>query len=175
MKFIPLFLVAAALLNFPVCYAQSQEWQLDTSHSSVNFAVDHLVISETTGKFDVYSADVKADRPDFTDAKFNVVIQAKSINTNDPKRDEHLRGADFFNTDKNPTITIEGKKFEKMKDGKYKVFAKVTMNGVTKDEVWDAKFNGITKDPWGGTRAGLKVIATIDRYGYNLKDRKSVV
>lgn len=169
MKFVPIALIAAALFNLPVCMAQSQEWQLDPTHSSVNFAVDHLVISETTGKFDTFSADVKADRPDFTDAKFAVTVQTKSVNTNDAKRDEHLRNADFFNVEKNPTIKIEGKKFEKLKDGKYKVHAKVTLNGVSKDVVWDAKFNGIAKDPWGGTRAGLKVIATIDRYDYNLK------
>lgn len=162
-------LAGSALLSLPVCFAQTQEWQLDSSHSSINFAVDHLVISETTGKFETYTADIKADKPDFSDAKFDVVIQTKSINTNDQKRDDHLRAPDFFNVQKFPTITIQGKKFEKLKNGKYKVHAKVTMNGVTKDVIWDGKFNGMTKDPWGGTRAGLKVIASLDRYDYNLK------
>ena len=170
MKLAPIALVFAALLNAPLCFAQTQEWTLDPTHSSVNFAVDHMVISETTGKFSAYTADVKADKPDFSDAKFSVVIQTKSIDTGDAKRDDHLRAADFFNAEKNPTIVLEGKKFEKQKNGKYKVYAKLTLNGVTKDVVWDAKFNGIlAKDPWGGTRAGLKVEGKVDRYDYNLK------
>lgn len=169
MKTLPLALVAAALFNFPLCSAQTQQWPLDKSHSSVTFGVDHLVISETKGKFDDFSAEVKADKPDFTDAQFTVTIQTKSINTDDKKRDEHLRAPDFFNVEKHPTITVVGKRFEKLKNGKYKVHASVTINGVTKDVVWDGKFNGMAKDPWGGTRAGLKVWGTLDRYDYGLK------
>lgn len=169
MKLAPLAFIATAVLSLP-CLAQTQEWNLDSSHSSINFSVDHMVISETTGKFNTFSTDVKADKPDFTDAKFTTTIQTKSIDTGDAKRDEHLRAADFFNAEKNPTILIEGKRFEKLKNGKYKVHAKLTLNGVTKDVVWDGKFNGIVaKDPWGGTRAGLKINGTIDRYDYNLK------
>lgn len=135
----------------------------------MNFAVDHLMISETTGKFEKYDVDVKSDKPDFSDAKFNVSIQTASINTNDAKRDEHLKNADFFNVEKNPTITFVGKKFEKLKDGKYKVHGDLTINGVTKPVALDGKFNGIVKDPWGGTRAGLKVWGAVDRYDYGLK------
>ncbi len=162
-------LTSAALLNFPVCFAQSQEWALDRSHSSVTFGVDHLVVSETKGKFDDFVVDVKADKPDFTDAQFKAVIQTKSINTDDKKRDDHLRAPDFFNAEKNPTITVVGKRFEKLKNGKYKVHADVTMNGVTKHVAWDGKLNGVVKDPWGATRAGLKVWGTVDRYDYGLK------
>jgi polyisoprenoid-binding protein YceI len=162
--------VASAILSLtPVCSAQTQVWDLDKSHSSINFGVDHLVISETKGKFDEFGLAVKSDKADFTDAKFDVTIQAKSINTNDAKRDEHLRAPDFFNVEKHPTIRLEGKKFEKLKNNVYKVYGKLTLNGVTKDVVWDAKFNGIVKDPWGGTRAGLKITGTVDRYDYNLK------
>lgn len=161
--------VAVAFLHLPVCFAQSQEWTLDGSHSSINFAVDHMVISETTGKFDRFEVAVKADRPDFVDAKFNATVHANSINTFDAKRDEHLKAPDFFDVQKYPTITLEGKKFERQKNGQYKVYGKLTLHGVTKDVVWDAKFNGIVKDPWGGTRAGLKVTTVIDRYDYGLK------
>lgn len=169
MKTLALAVTAAALFNLPVCFAQTQVWNLDASHSSINFAVDHLVISETTGQFDSYTLEVKADRPDFTDAQFTAVIQTKSLNTHDSKRDEHLRAKDFFDVQNKPTIVFEGKRFEKLKNGKYKVHGKLTLNNVTKDVVWDAKFNGIVKDPWGGTRAGLKVTTELDRYEYGLK------
>jgi polyisoprenoid-binding protein YceI len=149
--------------------AAKQEWALDTSHSSINFGVDHMVISETTGKFDQYSVEAKADKPDFTDAEFKVVIQTKSINTADAKRDEHLKNKDFFDVENKPTITFIGNKFEKTKSGAYKVHGDLTMNGVTKKVILDGKFNGIVKDPWGGTRAGLKITGELDRYEYGLK------
>ena len=156
---------------FQKSYAATQAWDLDLSHSSLNFAVDHLGISETTGKFDKYEVAVKSDKEDFTDAEFSVTIFTDSINTADAKRDEHLKGKDFFEVAKNPTMKFEGLKFEKKnkKKNEYKVVGKLTLNGVTKDVTLDGKFNGIQKDPWGGTRAGLKVSGAIDRYDYNLK------
>jgi polyisoprenoid-binding protein YceI len=151
--------------------AVTQVWDLDLSHSSVNFSVDHLAISETTGKFDKYEVLVNSDKEDFTDAQFSVTIFTNSINTADAKRDEHLKNKDFFDVEKNPTIKFEGEKFElkNKKKNEYKVKGKLTLNGVTKDVVFDGKFNGIQKDPWGGIRAGLKVSGKVDRYDYNLK------
>lgn len=171
MKFFALALTAASILNLPVCFAQAQKWELDRSHSTVNFGVDHMVVSETKGKFNEFDSVVSADKPDFTDAQFKITIQTASIDTDDQKRDDHLRNADFFDVKAKgkETIVVEGKKFEKLKNGKYKVHAKLTLNGVTKDVVWDAKFNGIVKDPWGNTRAGLKVWGAVDRYDYGLK------
>lgn len=149
--------------------AQTQEWKLDQGHSSINFTIDHLVISEITGKFDSFSMDVKADKVDFSDAIWTVQIEAGSINTDNAKRDEHLKGSDFFNVTKNPTIKFVSSKFEKQKSGQYKLYGNLTMNGVTKPIVLDAKLNGVIKDPWGGTRAGLKVSGKLDRYEYGLK------
>lgn len=157
---------AAILLTTNVFAA---EWALDSSHSSINFNVDHLVISETTGKFTDYKIQVEATKPDFTDAKFSVTIKTASIDTADAKRDEHLRSADFFDVQKHPEITFQGSRLERTKDGKYKVHGVLTMNGVKKEYAFDAKFGGIVKDPWGGTRAGLKLSGTIDRYDFGLK------
>ena len=149
--------------------SHSAEWMLDKSHSSIAFAIDHLVISETTGTFSDYTLVVRSAKEDFTDATFNVEIKTDSIDTKDAKRDEHLRGVDFFNVAKNPTITFTGKKFEKLKNGKYKIHGTLKMNGVQREVAFDGKFGGIVKDPWGGTRAGLKVLGSVDRYDYGLK------
>ena len=163
-------LLLAALPMFSLStMASTQVWTLDPSHSSIGFTIEHMKISETTGKFAEYTADVTADKNDFTDAQFKVEIKVASIDTADEKRDTHLKGKDFFNTDVNPNITFVGKKFTKLKNGKYKVVGTLTMNGVSKEETLDAKFNGIQKDPWGNTRAGLKVWGKLDRYAYNLK------
>lgn len=162
-----LFIVLLSLMVTNL-YAK-QEWDLDVSHSSINFGIDHMVISETTGKFDSFKMTTTADKDDFTDAEFKVEIETKSINTADAKRDDHLKKADFFNVEKNPLIVFEGKKFEKTKKGQYKVHGNLIMNGVTKSVVFDAKLNGIVKDPWGNTRAGFKIWGELDRYDYGLK------
>lgn len=167
-----LFLLS--FLSATVIAEPAQVWNLDTSHSSVNFAVDHMVISETTGKFDKYTLDVKADKPDFSDVKVKVVIQTASVNTADAKRDEHLKGADFFNVEKNPTITFESTSFDMIKGKKgvtRKLKGNFTMNGVTKPLTLDVKFNGMVQDPWDKTktRAGLKVTGVINREDYGLK------
>lgn len=163
MKFL---LLSTILFSFPIYGA---EWILDKSHSSVDFNIDHLMVSETTGTFKDFSIEVKADKPDFTDAQFSVTINTPSIDTKDVKRDEHLKGEDFFNVKKNGLITFNGKKFEKQKNGTYKVYGTLIMNGIQKDLILNGKFGGIVKDPWGGTRAGLKVFGDIDRYDFGLK------
>lgn len=166
MKNLTLLLSVAAL---SITVQAKQEWDLDTAHSSINFAIDHMVISETTGKFDKYTIEAKSDKEDFSDVEFKVDIDTKSINTFDAKRDEHLKNKDFFNVEQNPSITFLGEKFVKGKKGNYKVHGKITINGVTKSVVLDGKFNGIIKDPYGGTRAGLKVWGELDRYDFGLK------
>lgn len=157
------------LAMFGVASAQNTKWNIDKSHSSINFAVDHLVISETTGKFEDYTVNAKSDRTDFTDVVFDFTAQINSVNTDDAKRDEHLKSADFFDQKNYPVITFKSKKFIKVKDNAYKVTGDLTMHGITKTVTLSAKFGGIIKDPWGGTRAGLKVFGEIDRYDFGLK------
>ncbi|WP_286748143.1 MULTISPECIES: YceI family protein [Roseivirga] len=166
---IKLLLIAQCLVAIQYTQAQTTEWQIDPTHSSIGFSIDHLVISETVGQFDSYTASIRADKEDFTDAKFEVVIQTKSINTANEERDNHLRSEDFFNAAQFPTITFKGEKFEKVNQNKYKVSGWLTMHGITKKVVFEGQFGGIVADPWGGTRAGLKLWGEIDRYDYGLK------
>jgi len=168
MKKLSIALIAIMVLGLN-SIAQNTQWKVDPSHSTIGFSIDHLVISETTGEFGKYDMEIASDKDDFTDATFNVTIAAASIDTEDEKRDGHLKSADFFDVEKYPTIEFKGKRFEKVGEGKYKVHGTMSMHGVTKEVTLDAKFNGIVKDPWGGTRAGLKVWGEIDRYDYGLK------
>ena len=162
-------ILAGILLLSITANAQTTNWQVDKVHSSIGFSVDHLVVSETVGEFNDYSMSVLSDKDDFTDAKFSVTIQVNSIDTKDEKRDAHLKSADFFDAEKYPTITFVGKEFKKVEGNKYIVTGTFTMHGISKEVSFDAKFGGIVKDPWGGTRAGLKVSGEIDRYDYGLK------
>ena len=158
----------AFLLIAGFAFSQSTNWKIDLAHSNVTFEVDHMVVSTVTGKFQEFEGDIKADKADFSDAKVSFTIQAASVNTNNEKRDNHLRDEDFFNVATYPEITFVGKKLTPESGKKYKFVGDLTMHGVTKEVELDVKFNGIIKDPWGNTRAGFKVSGELNREDFGL-------
>lgn len=165
-----------AIISVILLHAQTPKttWNLDKAHSSVHFSVAHMVISEVEGKFTDFNADLKADKPDFTDANGTFTVALKSVNTDNDKRDEHLRSSDFFDAEKYPNMTFTIKKFVKVKDKSYKLTGDLTLHGITKTITLDAKFGGIIKDPYGMTRTGLKVTGKINRYDFGLKYNKAM-
>ncbi len=145
-------------------------WNIDKSHSSVKFSVTHMMVSETEGRFKVYEGTVNAKSDDFTDAAINFSIDATSVNTDDEKRDGHLKSEDFFNTDKFPKITFKGTSMKKGKGAnEYILIGDLTMRDVTKKVTLIAIYGGTTKDPWGNTRAGFKISGSVNRIDYGLK------
>lgn len=168
LKFIFTFLFFGATLSG---YAQQTKWVTEEngSHSSIGFSIDHLVISETTGEFEDYNISVLSDRDDFTDAKIDFKTKVSSINTKDEKRDEHLRGPDFFDAEKYETIVFRGKSLKKIEGNQYELSGDLTIKGVTRAIAFKVKFGGIVKDPWGGTRAGFKITGAIDRNDFDLR------
>lgn len=167
MKKISLLIVA--LIASEVIFAQTTKWSFDPAHSSIQFSISHLVISEVTGNFKSYEGTVLSDKADFSDAKINFTIKVNSIDTDNEKRDQHLAGADFFDTEKYPEITFKGKSLKKVSGNKYKLTGSLTMHGVTKTIELDVKYGGTVKDPWGNTKAGFKITGTINRYDFGLK------
>ncbi len=163
------FLFAAMSVFMLQAQTPKTVWNLDKSHASVTFGIDHMVISEVEGKFKEFSANIQSDKADFTDVKGSFTVALKSIDTDNEKRDEHLRGADFFDVEKNPNLTFVIKKFTMVNGKVYKVTGDLTMHGVTKTVTLNGKFGGIIKDPYGLTRAGLTVTGEIDRYAFGLK------
>lgn len=159
----------ALTMFFAKTNAQQTGWNLDKAHSTIGFSVEHMMVSETTGQFNDIAANIKSDKPDFTDAKGDLTFQVASIDTKDAKRDGHLRSADFFDAEKYPTIKFEIKQFQKLKDKEYKLVGNLTMHGVTRSVTLNGKFAGIVKDPYGMTRTGIKVSGEIDRYDFGLK------
>jgi len=155
---------------FSVAFVQAQTtWNIDPSHSSIRFAVDHMVISEVEGIFSKYEGSVIATKADFSDAKINFTVDVSSVNTDNAKRDEHLRGADFFETEKYPKMTFVSTSVTKTGTGKYNLKGKLTLHGVTKEIALAMIYGGTTKDPWGNTKAGLKVTGVINRTDFGLK------
>lgn len=155
---------------FSVAFAQAQTtWNIDPSHSTIRFAVDHMVISEVEGIFSTYEGSVTTTKADFSDAKINFTVDVNSVNTDNVKRDEHLRGADFFETEKYPKMTFVSTSVVKTGTGKYNLKGKLSLHGVTKEITLVMTYGGTTKDPWGNTKAGLKVTGVINRTDFGLK------
>ncbi len=162
-------LVLLLIISTSTLSAQTK-WKLDNSHSNVMFNVTHLVISEVTGFFKDYSAEFtsKSDN-DFNDASVTFVVKTASINTDNQKRDDHLKSDDFFNAEKYPEMKFVSTSMKKSKGNKYKLTGNLTIRDVTKKVTFDVDYLGTVKDPWGNTKVAFKLTGTINRFDYNLK------
>ena len=149
--------------------AQTTKWGFDKAHSKVQFDIAHLVISEVTGQFNEYDGTVLSDKADFSDVVVDFSIDVKSIDTDNEKRDGHLRGEDFFDIAKYPEIIFKSKSVKKAGNNLYKFTGDLTMHGVTKEVTLDVQYNGTINDNWGNTKAGFKVTGKINRTDFGLK------
>ena len=159
---------ALALVFSNFLFAQDV-WKLDLSHSSAQFSVAHMVISETTGEFKDFDVQLTTNGDNMDEASATATIQVKSISTDDEKRDGHLLSPDFFDVEKYPTLTFKSTEFDKESDNMYKLTGMMNLHGVEQRVVFDAKYNGTVKDPWGNTRSGWKATAVINRIDFGLK------
>jgi polyisoprenoid-binding protein YceI len=149
--------------------AVTTNWNLDKTHSSVKFSVDHLVISEVEGNFKMFEGSMKDAGTDFSGAKINFTVDVNSINTDDEKRDGHLKGADFFDAEKFPQMKFVSSNFKKVAEKKYLLQGDLTIRDVTKKVNLMVNYGGTTKDPWGNIKAGFKATTKISRKDYGLK------
>jgi polyisoprenoid-binding protein YceI len=171
MKKLVLFFASVLALSLAT-HAQTTNWALDASHSSIQFSVSHLVISETTGKFKKYDVSIQSDKEDFSEAKISFTAEVSSIDTENADRDNHLKSDDFFNAEKFPQIKFVGKSLKKGKGNQYKLTGDLTIRDVTKTVTLDVVYGGTVKDPWGNTKAGFKIVGKISRQMYGLKWNK---
>ena len=154
--------------------AQKGGWTLDKSHSGVGFSVRHMVISEVTGNFRDFDISLRSSKDDFSDAVVEAAIKTASINTDNEKRDGHLKSDDFFNAEKFPEIKFKSTAFEKVGENKYKVTGDLTMRDVTKKVTFDAIYNGSIKSPWGALVTSWKATVAVNRFDYGLKWNKAI-
>jgi polyisoprenoid-binding protein YceI len=137
-------------------------WNVDASHSSVDFRVKHLGISTVRGSFREFEGKLDVG-DDITTSKATGTIKAASIDTGEPKRDEHLRSADFFDADSYPDITFESTSIEVIDDEEFHVTGDLTMHGITNPITLHVEVTGTEEDPWGNTRVGLEVQGELSR------------
>lgn len=143
-------------------------WNIDPSHTTVEFSVRHLMIATVKGYFNNVSGVVEADPSDLTTATIEGTIEAASIDTRDEQRDAHLRSGDFFEVETHPNLTLKSTKIERVSDNEYKMHADLTMRGKTLPTVWDLTFEGEMTDPFGNHKIGLSATTKVNRKDWGL-------
>jgi len=147
---------------------ETKTWTLDPTHSSVHFSVRHMVISQTKGLFNDYKVNVTTNGLSFEDAKIELEIAVASIDTKMPDRDAHLRGADFFDAEKYPTIKFVSTSMKKINEEDYTLKGNITIKDITKEIEFKVNYGGQVVDPWGNIRSGFTLESAIDRFDFGL-------
>ena len=141
-------------------------WEIDPVHSEVSFVVRHMVVSKLRGRFDRFNGTVITDE-DVARSSVNVTIDASSINTNEPNRDNHVRSADFLDVENFPNITFRSTAVRSEGD-EFFIDGELTIRGATRPVTLGVELNGFTPDPYGGTRAGFSATTEINRQDFGV-------
>jgi polyisoprenoid-binding protein YceI len=144
-------------------------WKVDKMHSSLKFTVTHLAVSDVDGVFKDFDVTITTTKPDFSDAKFDLVAQVASINTGVDYRDNDLKSDKFFNAAVNPTLTFTSTGITKTTPNHFKLTGNLTMHGITKTVTMDLWYRGTIVNPMSkGNDAGFQLTGTIDRNAFNI-------
>ncbi|HEY6377969.1 MAG TPA: YceI family protein [Candidatus Dormibacteraeota bacterium] len=141
-------------------------WTIDASHSEVSFSVRHLMVSKVRGTFRSFSGTFTTAQ-DPALASVEASIDVASVDTRDERRDGHLRSADFFDVENHPVMTYRSSGVRAKGDG-YVVDGELTLRGVTRPVELRLEHNGVSGDPWGGTRSGFSATAEINRRDFGI-------
>lgn len=163
-----MFVVSSFALCFAAAAGFAQEkYEIDRSHSNVSFTVRHMVVAKMSGGFKDFSGTIFYDENDITKSSVNVTIKAASINTQNERRDNDLRGDNFFNAATDSLITFVSKKIEPKGDG-YIAIGDLTIRGVTKEVELPFKILGKIEDT-RSKRLGIEAGMTLNRFDYGVK------
>ncbi len=142
-------------------------WSIDAAHSRIGFVARHLMITKVRGNFGEFDASLTiADDP--LQSSVTATVQLASVHTGDTGRDEHLRSADFLDVEQFPTMTFTSTRIERDGDD-FRLVGDLTIKGVTHEVDFELEFDGVSPDPWGGTRAGFTAEAEINRKNWGLE------
>ena len=170
------FLVCSAVFVFiSSAFAQLETWKIDPAHSAAQFSVRHLGISTVRGEFKKVSGSANYDPTDPAKTSIEATIDATTIDTRVDKRDNDLRGPEFFDVQKYPTITFKSKRTEAAGTGKLKITGDLTIHGVTREVVLDV--DGPTppiKDPKGNSHMGASATTKINRKDFGVSGAPTV-
>ena len=142
-------------------------WNIDPSHSNVNFNVKHLGIATVRGTFNEFEGTLELGE-DLSDSRAYGTVKVASVDTNENARDEHLRSADFFDAERHPEIGFESTEIRHVDDDELEITGDLTIRGVTNPITLKAELTGTEEDPWGNQRVGLEVEGKLDRSDYGM-------
>src|ERR1700752_4967882 len=144
-------------------------WNIDPVHSSAEFKVKHMMITNVKGRFADVKGTLAFDRADVTKSKVEATIGVASIDTHNADRDAHLKSADFFDVEKFPALSFTSTRVTETGAGELRVEGDLTLHGVTRQVVFEVEGPSEPgKDPWGNTRTGWSATTKIDRKDYGL-------
>jgi polyisoprenoid-binding protein YceI len=152
-------------------------WRLDPTHSSVEFAVKHMMMTTVRGRFKTVNATLTGDEDHPEGCCVEVEIDAASIDTGVPDRDAHLRGPDFFDAENHPTIRFKSKRLSgdfSREGDRFRAIGDLTMRDQTMEITLDCEFEGRGKDPWGKERAGFSAHTELDRREWGLRWNQAI-
>ncbi len=145
------------------------KWTIDPVHSEIQFKVKHLMITTVTGSFQKFGADIEVLGDDLSKGRIEFWADAASVTTGNEQRDAHLKSPEFFDIEKHPRITFVAKGTKEIDhDGSWDLVGDLTINGLTKPIVLGVEWGGVTKDPWGNTKAGVTISGKINRKEWHL-------
>lgn len=165
-------ILAVAITALGTLSANAQDatmWKIDKSHTSVNFSINHF-FSSVPGKFTDFDGMIHFDQNNLKGSKADFSVSINSINTDDEKRDEHLKSKEFFDANTFSQMTFQSTKFEKKSDKEYLIHGKLTIKDVTKNVVLPMKITGEMEHPMmeGTIILGVVIDTTIDRTDYGV-------
>ncbi len=152
--------------------AQAATWSIDPKHSELTFRVRHFV-TKVRGTFATWQGVIIADPTNLTGGSVNVSVATKSIDTNDERRDTHLRSTEFFAVDSFPTMTFKSTKVE-VRGSDIKVFGDLTIRGITKPVVLSGELTGVAKGTDGKDRIGFEATTKINRLDHEVSWNRAI-
>jgi polyisoprenoid-binding protein YceI len=161
--------------GFSPTLAHATTWELDPSHTSIEFSVRHMMATTVKGQFEKVKGTLELDEKDITKSTVEVTIDVASVNTHEPKRDGHLKSPDFFDVAKFPTATFKSTKVQKAGKNKLKVTGDLTLHGITKPVVLEVE--GPSQPyatPFGTTVRGIHATGKIDRKDFEISWNKAL-
>lgn len=151
----------------------ASQWDIDKAHSSVSFTVKHLVISKVKGMFGDFSGVINFDEKNFPGSSVEMMVMVNSIDTEETKRDEHLKSPDFFDVEKYPEMSFKSTKVIKGEGNKFQIVGNLTIKDVTREVTFDCEYNGAIAF-MGTNKAGFSARTTVNRQDFGISWSKTL-
>jgi len=173
MFFNKLFLFIVSLVFISTSINAADKYVADKAHTNIGFTVKHMVIATVPGKFQDYDIEFIFDDKDLSKSSVKTTIKTASIFTDDQKRDEHLRSADFFDAVNYPEITFFSNSISKKGDS-FVAKGTLTIRGISKEIELPFTILGPVNDPWGNTKLGVEAAVKINRQDFKVSWNKTL-